>query len=51
MTQTPGGRVLAELIGQAQTDADLAQAHRALYSADLRANDQGFGYWLNTLPF
>jgi AcrR family transcriptional regulator len=36
MTQTPGGRVLAELIGQAQTDADLAQAYRALYSAERR---------------
>jgi AcrR family transcriptional regulator len=36
MTETPGGRVLAELIGQAQTDADLAAAYRALYSAERR---------------
>jgi AcrR family transcriptional regulator len=36
MTETPGGRVLAELIGQAQTDSDLATAYRALYSAERR---------------
>ncbi|WP_152360799.1 TetR/AcrR family transcriptional regulator [Microlunatus speluncae] len=36
MTETPGGRVLAELIGQAQTDADLAAAYRQLYSAERR---------------
>ena len=36
MTETPGGRVLAELIGQSQTDADLAAAYRALYSTQRR---------------
>ena len=36
MTGTPGGRVLTELIGQAQTDADLAAAYRRLYSAERR---------------
>jgi AcrR family transcriptional regulator len=36
MTQTPAGRVLAELIGQSQTDPDLAQAYRKLYSAERR---------------
>jgi AcrR family transcriptional regulator len=36
MTQTPGGRVLAELIGQSQTDQDLARAYRELYSAERR---------------
>ena len=36
MTQTPGGRVLAELIGQSQTDADLAEAYRTLYSSERR---------------
>ena len=36
LTETPGGRVLAELIGQAQTDAELATAYRALYSAERR---------------
>jgi AcrR family transcriptional regulator len=36
MTQTPGGRVLTELIGRAQTDPDLAAAYRALYSAERR---------------
>lgn len=36
MTQTPGGRVLAELIGQSQTDADLAGAYRTLYSSERR---------------
>jgi AcrR family transcriptional regulator len=50
MTKTPGGKVLAELIGQAQTDEDLAAAYRKLYSAERRrlaadrlrrAQDQG----------
>jgi AcrR family transcriptional regulator len=36
MTQTPGGRVLAELIGQSQTDPDLAEAYRTLYSSERR---------------
>ncbi|HEX5193787.1 MAG TPA: TetR/AcrR family transcriptional regulator C-terminal ligand-binding domain-containing protein [Solirubrobacteraceae bacterium] len=36
MTTTPGGRILAELIGQSQTDPDLAQAYRELYSAERR---------------
>jgi AcrR family transcriptional regulator len=36
MTQTAGGRVLTELIGQAQTDEDLAVALRRLYSAERR---------------
>jgi AcrR family transcriptional regulator len=36
MTQTPGGRVIAELIGQSQTDPDLARAYRELYSASRR---------------
>ncbi|MPZ28633.1 MAG: TetR family transcriptional regulator [Micromonosporaceae bacterium] len=36
MTQTPGGKVLAELIGQSQTDADLAASFRALYSSERR---------------
>ena len=36
MTHTPGGRVLAELIGQSQTDPDLAEAYRKLYSAERR---------------
>ncbi len=36
MTETAGGRVLAELIGEAQTDADLATAYRKLYSAERR---------------
>ena len=36
MTQTPGGKVLAQLIGQAQTDQDLAAAYRALYSTERR---------------
>ncbi len=36
MTRTPGGRVLAELIGQSQTDPDLAAAYRSLYSAERR---------------
>ncbi|RBQ16968.1 TetR family transcriptional regulator [Spongiactinospora rosea] len=37
MTETPGGRVLAELIGQAQTDPDLSAAFRRLYSSGRRA--------------
>lgn len=36
MTETPGGRVLAELIGQSQTDPDLATAYRRLYSSERR---------------
>jgi AcrR family transcriptional regulator len=36
MTRTPAGRVLAELIGQSQTDPDLAAAYRRLYSAERR---------------
>jgi AcrR family transcriptional regulator len=36
MTQTPAGRVLAELIGQSQTDPDLARSYRALYSSQRR---------------
>lgn len=36
MTRTPGGRVMAELIGQAQTDPDLGRAYRELYSAERR---------------
>jgi AcrR family transcriptional regulator len=36
MTETRGGRLLAELIGQAQTDPDLATAYRALYSSERR---------------
>lgn len=36
MTQTPAGRVLTELIGQSQTDAELASAYRALYSSGRR---------------
>ena len=36
MTKTPGGRVLAELIGQSQLDDDLARAYRQLYSAERR---------------
>lgn len=36
MTQTPGGRVLTELIGQSQTDPDLAEAYRRLYSGERR---------------
>jgi AcrR family transcriptional regulator len=33
MTRTPGGRVLAELIGAAQTDAALSVEYRRLYSS------------------
>lgn len=36
MTTTPAGRILAELIGQAQTDQDLAVAYRTLYSSERR---------------
>ncbi|MER6347647.1 TetR/AcrR family transcriptional regulator C-terminal ligand-binding domain-containing protein [Streptomyces sp. NPDC001595] len=36
MTRTPGGRVLAELIGASQTDQDLAAAYRKLYSSQRR---------------
>jgi len=36
MTTTPGGRVLTELIGQAQTDPELAAAYRRLYSTERR---------------
>lgn len=36
MTETPGGRVLAELIGASQTDPDLATAYRKLYSSHRR---------------
>ncbi|MGV9598401.1 TetR/AcrR family transcriptional regulator, partial [Streptosporangium sandarakinum] len=33
---TPGGRALRQLIGQSQTDDDLATAYRALYSSGRR---------------
>lgn len=33
---TPAGKLLAELIGAAQTDAELATAYRALYSSERR---------------
>ncbi|GAB2459599.1 hypothetical protein GCM10027187_29120 [Streptosporangium sandarakinum] len=33
---TPGGRALRQLIGQSQTDDDLAAAYRALYSSGRR---------------
>jgi hypothetical protein len=36
MTQTPGGRVLTELIGESQTDQALATAYRKLYSSHRR---------------
>src|SRR5262249_34889970 len=36
MTGTPGGRVLTELIGQSQTDPELAAAYRELYSGERR---------------
>lgn len=36
MTRTPGGRILAELIGQSQTDEQLAASFRALYSSERR---------------
>lgn len=50
MTGTPAGRVVTELIGQSQTDEDLATAFRSLYSSGrrrlagerlLRAKEQG----------
>jgi AcrR family transcriptional regulator len=37
MTTTPGGRILTELIGESQTDKDLAVAYRDLYSSERRA--------------
>jgi len=37
LTTTPAGRVVAELIGQAQTDPDLAAAYRQRYSGPRRA--------------
>jgi len=37
VTQTPAGRVIAELIGSAQTDPELAAAYREHYSAPRRA--------------
>jgi AcrR family transcriptional regulator len=36
MTATPAGRVVTELIGQSQTDEDLAVAFRSLYSGERR---------------
>ncbi|MEU0900518.1 TetR/AcrR family transcriptional regulator [Streptomyces massasporeus] len=36
MTGTPAGRVVTELIGQSQTDEDLAGAFRSLYSSERR---------------
>lgn len=33
MTETPAGRLITELIGQAQTDPDLAVEYRRLYSS------------------
>jgi AcrR family transcriptional regulator len=36
MTRTPGGRVLTQLIGEAQTDAELSAAYRTLYSSHRR---------------
>jgi AcrR family transcriptional regulator len=36
MTQTAGGRVLTELVGESQTDAKLAASYRALYSSERR---------------
>ncbi|MCB2175302.1 MAG: TetR/AcrR family transcriptional regulator C-terminal ligand-binding domain-containing protein [Actinomycetales bacterium] len=36
MTRTPAGRLLTELIGQAQTDPDLAVQYRRLYSSQRR---------------
>ncbi|MEU9446043.1 TetR-like C-terminal domain-containing protein [Streptomyces sp. NPDC048304] len=50
MTATPAGRVVTELIGQSQTDEDLAVAFRSLYSSErrrlagerlMRAQEQG----------
>ncbi|SDQ66744.1 TetR/AcrR family transcriptional regulator [Quadrisphaera sp. DSM 44207] len=37
LTTTPAGRVVAELLGAAQTDPDLATAFRTLYSGPRRA--------------
>ncbi|MGC4806311.1 TetR/AcrR family transcriptional regulator [Micromonospora sp. DT233] len=37
LADTPAGRVVAELIGQAQTDPELAQAYRQRYSGPRRA--------------
>jgi AcrR family transcriptional regulator len=37
VTQTPAGRVIAELIGSTQTDPELAAAYRENYSAPRRA--------------
>jgi AcrR family transcriptional regulator len=37
LRDTPAGRVVAELIGQAQTDPDLAAAYREKYSGPRRA--------------
>lgn len=36
MTTTPAGRLLLELIGQSQTDPELASAYRRLYSSGRR---------------
>ncbi|WP_449282230.1 TetR-like C-terminal domain-containing protein [Leucobacter sp.] len=36
MTRTPAGRLLAELIGESQTDADLAAVYRRRYSSHRR---------------
>jgi AcrR family transcriptional regulator len=36
VAETPAGRLLAELIGAAQTDPELAAAYRALYSSERR---------------
>ncbi|WP_049575573.1 TetR/AcrR family transcriptional regulator [Streptomyces sp. SBT349] len=36
VTETPGGQVLAGLIGEAQTDHELSAAFRALYSSERR---------------
>lgn len=35
-TATPAGRILTELVGQSQTDEELAAAYRARYSAERR---------------
>jgi hypothetical protein len=37
MCETPAGRILAELIGEAQTDSALAAAYREKYSGPRRA--------------
>lgn len=37
LRETPAGRVIAELIGQAQTDPQLAEAYRQRYSSPRRA--------------